>query len=57
MNFYKILSEEEVQYGMKYHDGLNEDILPFNPTGSCMPGGIYFSREDILAFISYGPWI
>ena len=27
------------------------------PSGSCVPGGIYFAREDILAFISYGPWI
>ena len=57
VNYYKILNEEETHYGLKYHDGLNEDPLPFNPSGNCEPGGIYFSREDILAFLDYGPWI
>jgi len=57
VNFYKILNKEETHNGLKYHDGLNEDPLPFNPSGDCEPGGIYFTREDILAFLSYGPWI
>jgi len=57
MNFYKILNEEEIHCGLEYHDGLNIDPLPFNPAGDCRPGGIYFSREDILAFLGYGPWI
>jgi len=57
VNFYKILNKEEVYFGVKYHDGLNEDPRPFNPSGDCEPGGIYFAREDILAFLSYGPWI
>jgi hypothetical protein len=57
MKFYKITNEEECHYGLQYHDGLVEDILPFNPTGSCTPGGIYFASEDIPAFLHYGPWI
>ena len=57
MNFYKILNENETHHGLKYHDGLNEDPLPFNPSGDCEPGGIYFAREDILAFLYRGPWI
>ena len=57
VNFYKILNEEETHHGLKYHDGLNVDPLPFNPSGDCKPGGIYFTREDILAFLDYGPWI
>ena len=57
MNFYKITNEEEKHRGMKYKTGLNVDILPFNPSGNCESGGIYFSREDILAFLDYGPWI
>jgi len=57
VNFYKILNEEETHNGLKYHDGLNEDPLEFNPSGDCESGGIYFAREDILAFLHYGPWI
>lgn len=57
MNFYKITNEQEIHHGMKYKTGLNTDILPFYPSGCCSPGGIYFAREDILAFLSYGPWI
>lgn len=52
MNFYKILNEEETHNGLKYHDGLNEDPLEFNPSGDCESGGIYFVREDILAFLN-----
>jgi hypothetical protein len=57
VKFYKILNETECHQGMQYHDGLNVDILPFNPSGDCKSGGIYFAREDILDFLSYGPWI
>jgi len=57
MKFYKILNENECHYGMQYQVGLNVDILPFNPQGDCEPGGIYFSKEDILHFLDYGPWI
>ena len=57
MNYYKILNESETHHKLKYHTGLNEDSLKFNPKGSCESGGIYFSREDILAFLSYGPYI
>ena len=57
MNFYKITNEEEKHNGLQYKTGLNVDVLPWNPSGDCAPGGIYFSREDILAFLGYGPWI
>lgn len=57
MRFYKITNEEERHNGMQYKTGLNVDVMPFNPTGVCEPGGIYFSREDILHFIEYGIWI
>ena len=57
MNFYKITNEGENHNDLQYKTGLNIDILPWNPTGDCEPGGIYFSREDILAFMEYGPWI
>jgi len=57
MNYYKILNKDEYHHGLQYKSGLNIDPIKFNPRGNCSPGGIYFSREDILAFIHYGPWI
>jgi hypothetical protein len=58
MNYYKITNEDEIHNGMKYKTGLNIDTQPFNPSGRCEPGGIYFSREDIFAFLSYDSyWI
>ena len=57
MNFYKIMNEDENHNGLQYKTGLNVDILPFNPSGDCELGGIYFAREDILTFLNYGPWI
>jgi len=57
MKFYKILNENENHHEFQFKTGLNVDPIPFNPSGSCEPGGIYFSREDILAFLNYGPWI
>lgn len=57
MDFYKITNEKENHNGLQYKTGLNVDILPFNPSGDCKLGGIYFAREDILAFLEYGPWI
>ena len=53
MKYYKTTNREETHNGLQYHDGLNVDVLPFDPDGSCKPGGIYFSREDILAFPNY----
>ena len=56
MDFYKITNEDECHYNMKYKTGLNIDINPFNP--SCEPMGIYFSREDIFAYLDfYSYWI
>jgi len=53
MKYYKIVNPEG-HHGMTYKEGLNTDVLSFRPSGDCEPGGIYFSREDILEFISYG---
>lgn len=58
--YFKITNENEHHYGIKYKDGLINDIVPFNdnPNDSCCAGGIYFSDEkNILNFLSYGPWI
>jgi hypothetical protein len=57
MKYYKILNKDEKHLGLQYKTGLNIDPIPFNPSGDCEEGGIYFAREDILAFLSYGPWL
>ena len=57
MDYYKILNEKEYHHGLQYKFGLNIDPIKFNPSGDCSPGGIYFSREDTLAFLNCGPWI
>jgi len=57
MDYYKILNKKECHHELQYKFGLNNDILEFNPSGDCEPGGIYFSREDILYFLEYGYWI
>jgi hypothetical protein len=57
MRYWKITNKEERHYRMQYKDGLNVDILPFNPSGNCRKGGIYFASKDIFGFLSYGPWI
>jgi len=51
--FYKWIKPEG-HNGMVYKEGLNTDIMPFNPSGNCEPGGIYFSRDSTFAFIRYG---
>jgi len=53
MKYYKIVNPDG-HHGLIYKEGLNTDINTFNPTGTCESGGIYFAREDILAFINYG---
>jgi len=57
MKYWKITNEKENHKGMQYTTGLNVDILPFNPSGDCKKGGIYFASKDILTFCDYGCWI
>lgn len=48
--FYKLTNKLECHNNFQYQDGLNVDILPFNPTGSCLPGGLYFTEENNIAY-------
>lgn len=53
--FLKILNKDLVHNGFQYREGLNVDSLPFNPTGSCKEGGLYFSDEKhITKFLNCG---
>jgi ankyrin repeat protein len=53
MKYYKIVNPNGHK-GLIYKEGVNVDPLPYNPNGDCESGGIYFSREDILAYLDYG---
>jgi hypothetical protein len=47
-----------IHHGFKYQRGLNIDTVPFNPTGSCLPGGLYFSdKENIVNYLGHGKLI
>ncbi len=53
--FYKFLNEKLNHNGFQYKLGLNIDTVPFNPSGSCGPGGLYFTTFDhIFLFSDYG---
>ena len=53
MKYYKIVNPEG-HNGLVYKEGLNVDPKPFNDKCNCEDVGIYFSREDILAFLYDG---
>ena len=53
MKYYKVVNSEG-HNGLIYKEGLNVDPKPFNPSGNCEPGGIYFAKEDIFVFFDYG---
>lgn len=56
MNFYKITNETETHHDLTYRDGLNIDSVPFSTFWDLQPKGIYFSREDIFAFLNGIGW-
>jgi hypothetical protein len=44
--FYKLLHKDSIHFGFTYQHGLNVDNIPFNPTGKCSAGGLYFTEID-----------
>jgi hypothetical protein len=58
--YYKILSNDFINYDHKYTDGLNKLNGEFNsdPTRSCCKGRLYAAtQESIKDFFSYGTWL
>ena len=55
ITFIKLTNETENHNGFQFVDGLNIDILPFDTTYGCSPGGIYFTDiENAHMWIEYG---
>lgn len=56
--FYKVLSSNLKHWNFQYRLGLNVDTIPFNPTGKCQPGGLYYAtKEHIAKFLGFGCFI
>lgn len=53
--YYKVTNAQEKHHNFQYVDGLNILKDPFRPTGSCVPGGLYFTtKEHIHEFYDWG---
>ena len=53
--FQKCLNNELTHFGFTYKLGLNEDTIPFNASGSCQSGGLYFTTSEYIHdFYGYG---
>ena len=53
--FYKITNQKENHNNFQYKDGINEDILEFNPSSENEKGGLYFTElNKIMYWIDYG---
>lgn len=50
--FVKLTNKSEIHHSFKFKSGLNIDAKPFNPTGQCRAGGIYFTNIEYL-----GMWL
>ena len=56
--YYKITNKEECHHDYQYVDGLNVLDKPFEATGSCVEGGLYFTTiEHIFKFLHYGCYL
>ena len=53
---YKVIRSDMTHHGFVYQKGLNVDSNPFEFTGSCVPGGLYFFTElkDLPNWLEYG---
>lgn len=47
--FYRITNELELHRGFQYQTGVNIDHLPFDSTGECIGGGLYFTELNKMA--------
>jgi hypothetical protein len=56
--YYKLTEYNFESRGFKYKLGLNMDTKPFNPSGCCSGGGLYFCElENLHQFESYGNYL
>jgi hypothetical protein len=50
----KLTTRDCIHNGFEFKEGLNVDVIPFNTSGYCTPGGIYICEfQHILLWLSY----
>ena len=56
--YYKVTKWSERHHGYQYQDGLNVLTEPLAETGSCVPGGLYFTDlSHVPEFLDYGVYV
>ncbi len=56
--YYKLTEYDFKSRGFEYKLGLNMDTKPFNPSGCCSGGGLYFCElENLHQFENYGNYL
>ena len=50
--FVKLTNKDCIHNGLEFKEGLNEDILEFDSSEECVPGGLYFCK-----YKKFGDWI
>ena len=54
-DLYRMLNPDMKHYGFQWRVGVNVDPLPWNPKGSCLSGGLYFTTREQLPRYSLHP--
>lgn len=56
--FFKVVGHNRINNGFHYRRGLNVDFVPFNPTGSCVAGGLHFTTpNNLFRYLYHGPFV
>ena len=58
LKLHKVIKRDDKHYLHTYFEGENVDKIPFNPTGTCKPGGMYFTDYlNVPLYVNYGKLI
>jgi hypothetical protein len=51
-----LLASDLCHFGFVYKEGLNVDHVPFDPSGECKPGGLYFTTLEQVPYWHSWHW-
>jgi hypothetical protein len=54
--FYKLLAADLCHNDVTYQEGLNVDPVPFDPSGDCKPGGLYYTDFEHIPRWCFARW-
>src|ERR1700678_1923139 len=56
--YFKVTNQDEIHHDHKYCTGLNVLSGPFSETGTCVPGGLYYTDlEHLSEFFGFGVYL